>query len=120
MNTPALGYCGLNCEECPVFIATADDDNILRQKTAKEWTKLYSRFLGKELQPEDMHCMGCRSEASLFIGCANCPIRNCSREKKFATCAECRKYETCETLNGFFSYHHQTAKENLDRIREGR
>jgi hypothetical protein len=104
MNTPALGYCGLNCEECPVFIATADD----------------SRFLGKELQPEDMHCTGCRSEVSLFIGCANCLIRNCSREKKFATCAECRKDETCETLNGFFSYHHQMAKENLDRIREGR
>ena len=28
------GCCGLNCEECPVFIATVNDDDALRQKTA--------------------------------------------------------------------------------------
>ncbi|VVB50925.1 Uncharacterised protein [uncultured archaeon] len=27
-----LGFCGLNCEECPVFVATANNDNGLRQK----------------------------------------------------------------------------------------
>ncbi len=36
-----LGYCGLNCEDCPVFVATANNDNGLRQKTAIEWSKLY-------------------------------------------------------------------------------
>jgi hypothetical protein len=35
------GCCGLTCEECPVFIAMVNTDNDLRQKTAKEWPKLY-------------------------------------------------------------------------------
>jgi len=116
-----LGYCGLNCEDCPVFVATANNDNGLRQKTARDWSKLYaaqlSEYLGKNsLSPGDMNCRGCQSESGLFIGCMNCPIRKCSREKEFATCAGCNEYETCGMLNGFFSIH-QNAKDNLDRIR---
>jgi len=117
-----LGYCGLNCEDCPVFIATANNDNRLRQKTAREWSKLYStqlsEYLGKNsLSPEDMNCSGCQSERGLFIGCINCPIRKCALEKKFISCAICDEYKTCDMLNGFFSIH-QHAKENLDTIRE--
>lgn len=119
MKTSALGYCGLNCEDCPVFIATVNDDNNLRLKTARGWSSLYAEFLGKDgLKSEDMNCRGCRSESGLFIGCMNCPIRKCCREKNFITCASCSKYETCGMLNGFFTYHHQHAKDNLDRIRE--
>lgn len=117
MKTTALGYCGLNCEECPVFIATAYNDDNLRQKTSKEWSKFYGDFITDDLKPQNMNCCGCRSETSLFEGCMNCPIRKCCREKKFITCADCGAYETCGILNGFFAYHHQHAKDNLDRIR---
>jgi hypothetical protein len=116
-----LGYCGLNCEYCPVFVAAAKNDNGLKQKTAIEWSKLYaaqlSEYLGKDsLSPEDMNCSGCKSESRLFIGCMNCPIRKCSREKEFTTCAGCNEYETCGMLNGFL-VQHKSAKDNLDRIR---
>ena len=58
MEKNDLGYCGLNCEDCPVFIATANDDDALRQKTAQEWSKLYAEYLGKDLKLEDVNCKG--------------------------------------------------------------
>ena len=118
MEKLVFGCCGLNCEDCPVFRATINDDNNLRQETAQEWAKLYAEYIGKDdLKPEDMNCAGCQSEEGLhFIGCIKCPIRKCCREKEFITCANCNEYKTCEMLNGFFEYQPH-AKDNLDRIR---
>lgn len=118
-KSQALGYCGLNCAECPVFIATATNDEELRRKTADEWSGLYAEFIGKDrLKPEDMNCSGCRSGVNRYIGCMTCPIRACCREKGLDTCASCDRYETCGILNGFYAYHHEHAKDNLDRIRQ--
>lgn len=30
-----IAYCGLDCEKCDAFIATKNNDNLLREKTAK-------------------------------------------------------------------------------------
>lgn len=119
MNPSALGYCGLNCETCPILVATVNNDDKLRQKTLEEWRKLYAAYIGKEnLTVKDMHCKGCRSEDGVFVGGLNCPIRRCCREKKFVTCADCGEYETCGMLNGFYSVSaHQSAKDNLNRLR---
>ena len=66
MEKPLFGYCGLNCRECPVFIATVNNDEELRISTVKEWTALYSEYLGQdELRPEDIHCLGCSNEDSV-------------------------------------------------------
>ena len=122
MEIQKLGHCGLNCEACPVFIAKASNDGELRQKTALEWSSLYADYLGKDvLTKEDMNCSGCQTEQSIFIGCMNCPIRECCRAKEFSTCASCAEYLTCEMLNGFYTVpSHQLAKDNLDRIRMNR
>lgn len=114
-----LGYCGLNCEACPVFIARVDNDDELREKTALEWSRLYADYLGKvALKKEDMNCGGCCAGESIFIGCMNCQIRACCRTKGFNTCASCGEYPTCEMLNGFYTVpSHKIAKANLDRIR---
>jgi len=122
MSETTLSYCGIDCDKCPVFIATSKDDNVLRQKVASEWSNLYAEILESfgihSLKPEDMNCCGCRSERGLFIGCASCSIRKCSREKGFVTCASCDGYESCDMLNAFYSFKiHQSAKENLDRMR---
>lgn len=119
MGKHKFGYCGLNCEACPVFIAKANDDGVLRAETAKEWSKLYSEYLGGNLlKPEDMNCSSCQSECDIFKGCVNCPIRKCCREKVLTTCASCIEYQKCEMLSGFYSVpSHQQAKANLDRIR---
>ncbi len=120
MNISALGFCGLNCEECPVFIATARNDDALRQKTAREWSRLYTRYLKRNLRTEEMNCGGCRSERGLFTCSRDCPIRMCCQERELATCADCDEYTKCDILNGFFTFHHQNAKDNLERIRTGR
>ena len=113
-----FGYCGLNCQDCPVFCATANNDEKLKAETAREWSKLYGKYLKRDLNSEDINCRGCKSENSLFIGCLNCPIRKCCREKKLETCAICKEYETCDLLNGFFTVpSHKHARENLERIR---
>jgi len=114
-----LGCCGVNCAECPVFIATANDDASLRQTTAVEWSKLYANFLPKPLQPSDMNCKGCHSQDN-FVGCTSCPIRMCCGGKDLTTCGGCSEFGSCEMLNGFFSYGHQKAKENLERARASR
>lgn len=122
MAEATLAYCGIDCEKCPVRIATSEDDDDLRQKTAREWSSLYGEILESfgihSLKPEDMNCCGCRSNRGLFIGCASCSIRKCSKDKGFITCASCDEYESCDMLKGFYSSEiHQSAKENLDRMR---
>ncbi len=119
MKKRQLGYCGLHCDVCPVFIATQNDDTPLRIKTAKEWSKLYSEYLGgHRLEAEAMNCNGCRSEKDIFIGCIGCPIRQCCQEKDLTSCAVCDVYQTCEILNGFYSVEsHQQARDNLDSLR---
>lgn len=117
MGNGNLGYCGLNCETCPIFVATVNDDDPLRQKTLEEWSKLYGAYIGKQLELDDINCTGCLSNDRVFVGCSNCSIRKCCQEKKFVTCASCNDYDTCEMLNGFFSVPaHQQAKNNLDKI----
>lgn len=118
MEKQNLGCCGLNCPNCPIFVATVNDNDVLRQKTAQEWSKLYAAYLGKDLKLKDVNCKGCWSDNTIFIGCSNCSIRKCCQEKKFVTCTSCNKYDAFEMLNGFFSVPaHTPAKSNLDKIR---
>ena len=35
-----IGYCGLDCEKCDAYLATINDDQVLREKTAKLWAEL--------------------------------------------------------------------------------
>jgi hypothetical protein len=118
MEKCKFGFCGLNCETCPIFIATKDDDNQSRIKALKEFSNLYGEFLGgHRVKQEDMNCRGCQS-GYVFVGCMTCPVRKCCRQKKFATCANCSKYDTCKVLNHLYAMsEYQQAKDNLDRIR---
>ncbi|MFC1955920.1 DUF3795 domain-containing protein, partial [Chloroflexota bacterium] len=113
----SFGNCGLDCEACPVFIARATNDDELRVQTAKEWSELYAEYLGHSLKPSDMNCNGCHSD-NTFVGCQSCPIKKCGQVKGFTSCADCKEYESCEMLNGFYSVpSHQQAKTNLDKMR---
>ena len=35
-----IGYCGLDCKKCDAYLATVNDDQALREKTAKLWAEL--------------------------------------------------------------------------------
>ena len=47
-----IAYCGLNCYNCPVFLATKNDDDVAREKTAAMWAEQF----GFDLKPEDIKC----------------------------------------------------------------
>ena len=40
-----IAYCGLDCEKCDAYLATINDDQTLREKTAKLWAETeYNNF----------------------------------------------------------------------------
>jgi hypothetical protein len=85
MNT-YIAYCGLNCETCDARLATANDDNDLRQKVSKLWSELN----GVEITPEMINCVGCRIDGVKTPYCESlCPIRQCALSRKIETCAIC-------------------------------
>jgi len=122
MEEQKIAYCGLNCAECPIFIATVNNDFSLRQKIAREWSDLYGEYLKERgvdgLKPEEMSCGGCRSDGGRFMGCASCVIRSCCQERILDSCAYYSEYERCEFLKGFHSViEHRAGMDNLEKIR---
>ncbi len=78
-----VAYCGLDCETCEARLATINNDNELRIKVSKEWSKLN----GVEITPEMINCSGCRIPGAKTVYCDSlCPIRQCAREKQMETC----------------------------------
>ncbi len=90
-----IAYCGLNCENCEARIATATDDDILREKVAEEWSKLNDA----EITPDMINCTGCRLDGAKTPYCESiCPIRQCAIQKGVETCGDCNKMAKCEKL----------------------
>jgi hypothetical protein len=107
-----ISYCGLLCNECPAFLATQDNDDSLREKVAKKWSKMF----GFDLKAEDVNCDGCQSGSERLIGhCQTCAIRKCGMEKQMKNCAHCDDYG-CQTLESFIQYIPH-ARKKLEQIR---
>ena len=107
-----ISYCGLLCNECPAFLATQNNDDLLREKVAKKWSKMF----GFDLKAEDVNCDGCQSASNRLIGhCQTCAIRKCGMEKQVENCAHCDDYG-CHTLESFIQYIPH-ARKKLEEIR---
>lgn len=52
MMKKMIAYCGLDCEKCDAYIATINDDQKLREKTAKLWAELNNA----PILPEQINC----------------------------------------------------------------
>ncbi len=91
-----IGYCGLKCYECAVYLATASNDDALKQKLAEE----YSNENWK-LTKDDINCRGCHlHESAENKMCHGCPIRPCAETKGVYTCADCPDYP-CQITEKF-------------------
>ncbi|MHC4423175.1 MAG: DUF3795 domain-containing protein [Planctomycetota bacterium] len=112
-----IGYCGLNCCTCAIYLATREKDEEKRYKMRVDIAKQIKERYGQECKPEDVtDCDGCRSEGDgLFAGSKNCPIRKCARPKGIENCAHCSEY-ACDKLKEFFVKDPE-AKTRLDVIR---
>jgi hypothetical protein len=109
-----ISFCGLNCSDCPAFIARQTDDDEKRKETAELWAKEYNA----DIKPEDINCDGCHSDTGVVIGHAHvCEIRKCGQEKQVENCGFCVDY-ACEKLNPIFDMAPQ-AKETLDQMKKG-
>ena len=91
-----IAPCGLDCMKCSARIATVNNDDALREKTARLWCEWNNT---DEIKPEHINCMGCLAEGIKTYYCLElCGIRKCAVAKGFATCAECSEKRTCPTL----------------------
>ena len=107
-----IGYCGIDCGACPALIATRNNDDELRAKTAAEWSKAF----GHDMKAEDIDCTGCPTEGKHIYYCdAMCEIRKCARSRELENCAVCGDY-SCEKLDGFLK-NVPDARRRLEAIR---
>ena len=104
-----IGYCGLDCERCDAYLATINDDQALREKTAKLWAELNH----VPILPEHIHCQGCRVEGIKTVFCESMyGIRQCALKKGVATCGDCSNLESCPTVGAILK-NDPSALENL-------
>jgi hypothetical protein len=95
-----IACCGLVCASCPTYLATQNDDDDARAKTAD----LYSKRFGFSLTPEDINCDGCLSSGGRLIGyCQACAIRKCCSVKGLANCMACAE-QPCDHLRKFHAF----------------
>ena len=92
-----LAYCGLNCNECPVYLASIVNNVAAQIQLAREYSTDTCKF-----SKEDMYCLGCHSDTVSPKMCGDCQIRICGMKKSYGSCAECDEFP-CSTL-----------RENLD------
>lgn len=104
-----IGYCGLDCEKCDAYIATINNDQSLRVKTAKLWSKLNNA----PILPEHINCEGCRMNGAKTVFCENlCIIRQCALKRGVSTCGDCSELKNCPTVRVILE-NNPSAMENL-------
>ena len=98
--------CGLYCEACSWFIATAEDPVRLKRLAAQ-----------MHFTEEESKCYGCRSDKRLAY-CEKCKMFACAVERGIDFCSECKEYP-CNDLKKFQSAmpHRIELWGNLERIK---
>ena len=103
INPDFIAPCGLYCGVCAIYIAGRDNN----QKFKERLVNLYQGGVpgkgtlpnSQSLSSEDIHCGGCLSD-DLFMHCRQCEIRDCTQEKGFSGCQECREFP-CRYIEEF-------------------
>lgn len=104
-----IAYCGLDCAKCDAYLATINNDQALREKTAKLWSELNQT----PIRPEDINCEGCRADGVKTVFCDQlCGIRKCAQQKGMVTCGACAEMDTCATVGAILA-NNPEARANL-------
>ena len=77
-----LACCGDDCNYCPRYIGTINNDEDMLNRAAEIWYKMGWR--DKILSPDEMKCYGC-----LFIRNCVYGIKECCGRKKIDNCGYC-------------------------------
>ena len=109
MMRDMIAYCGLNCETCDAYLATINNDQALREKTAKLWAELNNA----PILPKHINCQGCRVDGVKTVYCENlCKIRQCALKRGVTTCGDCPEIDECQTV-GIVIANNPAVLENL-------
>lgn len=94
-----IAYCGLDCDGCPIHIATLERNRSKQQAMRIEIARICTHQYGMNLSPEEVtDCDGCRSQLErMFSGCVRCQIRKCAVGRNLESCAFCVDYD-CQNL----------------------
>ena len=93
INAVHMAYCGFDCGKCPIYIATAEDNDEMRQSLAEKLSTPE-----KTLTKEDINCFGCKGEVRyIHPFCNVCAIRLCAISHGVSfNCGECEEYPCAE------------------------
>jgi len=107
-----IAYCGIICNECPVFRATKNNDYNEKEKLANEYSS--DKY---KVNIDDINCTGCHKESEVvFKFCKECEIRLCGIDNELENCGQCNSYP-CSKLDKPFENSTKN-KEVLDKIKE--
>ena len=105
-----IAYCGLDCEKCDAYLATINNDQALRAKTAKLWAELNNA----PILPEHINCEGCRVDGMKTVYCDNlCNSRQCALKIGVTTCGNCPDLAKCQIV-GVITSNNPDALKNLE------
>ena len=110
-----ISYCGLLCNDCPVYIATKNNDGEMKAKLAVDYSNENCKF-----EQANMNCEGCFSiKNSDSKMCGACKIRNCAEVKNYQkNCGNCPDYP-CDIIEEFCSADCES-RARLDNIASGK
>jgi hypothetical protein len=107
-----IGFCGLICTDCPAYLATLNNDDELRKKTAAKWSEMYH----SDIKPENINCAGCTTDGVKFHHCTECEMRLCGIARGVKNCGHCPDY-ACDKVEAFLKWV-PDAKKVLDAERK--
>lgn len=109
-----IGYCGLDCSKCDAMLATLNNDDELREKTAQKWSELN----GIEITKDMINCTGCKSDGIKTYFCEQmCNIRKCAADKDLEICSTCAECGKCENLK-MITDNSKEAADNIEKYKE--
>ena len=85
-----LACCGDDCNYCPRYTGTINNDEEALRRTAEIWYRIGWR--DKILSPDEIKCYGCLSDKNCVYG-----IKECCERKKINNCGYCSEMP-CERL----------------------
>jgi len=110
-----VGYCGVYCLECQIYISSTTSDLRVKARLAQELSKSQDQTRKQvgNISPDSIHCWGCRSN-SKHCWKKRCLFKKCAADKGFDFCYQCSEFP-CDELAQFYAQR-PNGRDNLALI----
>ena len=89
-----IAFCGLNCSNCPTYLATQKDDDNIRKQIQTRWKDNFNMDVPLEI----LNCDGCKEDGKKGPFCSRCQVKKCADGKSLENCGLCGDY-SCDLLD---------------------